>query len=405
MESYLVLIERSVKVNALLLGTVLFFSTSVLAQQSIPAEITLSSVANLRYKSSQNILEKLKVVPDKTRLVLQSSDAPVFFDYRADDGTVKRSSNGFYGKLLVKFIPAGQGQGVPQAELDKMNSVEGGIYLSSVDVHSALDGTGVIPTLKLAQQPDARYLKYYAASGRLLTNPYSAQHQKRFKEQYNREIPMSSLPVNLQKKWRAIFRVLQTVGDRTEPSSRKNLFLDSGSSQKDSELAAQYSRLFETSGAIQLQGAWTIAVMGTAVVNGFPNVPCAEFMSEVIRQAYERAGYDIGEDFKGNNYLLWKNTAAVVNLARALYESGWIPWDPFYFKPKTGAIAMHAQAGYPGHTYMIGGLNGRIIVDNGSPRGRDLQATGAASSKNLIEMMYYHGIFFLPPGIIPDPWD
>ena len=142
-----------------------------------------------------------------------------------------------------------------------------------------------------------------------------------------------------------------------------------------------------------------MAVKSTAVRHGFPNVPCAEFMSEMIRQSYKRAGYDFKEDFNNElgNYLIWNQTAAVVNLANALHKGGWIPWELSKYAPPAGAIMMHEQATSPGHTYMVAGDNGRFIVDNGSPAGRDLRKT----SKKIIELMFKGGVFFLPPGIIP----
>jgi hypothetical protein len=70
------------------------------------------------------------------------------------------------------------------------------------------------------------------------------------------------------------------------------------------------------------------------------------------------------------------------------------------FRPPVGAIIMHASARSPGHTYMSAGFDGRYIIDNGAPSGRDLSQT----SEYAINLMYLHGAFFLPPGIQPVAW-
>ena len=170
----------------------------------------------------------------------------------------------------------------------------------------------------------------------------------------------------------------------------------------DISAATQASINFEKTGAILPTGAWTIATQGTAVRHGFANVPCAETQSEILRQAYTRAGYQVTDDFntaKGNQ-LIWSNTAAVVNFSKALYTAGWIPWDSTIYKPMTGSFLMNGSGLSPGHTYISAGDDGRIIVDNGAPQGRDLRKT----SQSTIDMQYQTGVFFLPPGIIPAKW-
>ena len=61
---------------------------------------------------------------------------------------------------------------------------------------------------------------------------------------------------------------------------------------------------------------------------------------------------------------------------------------------------MNGAGNTPGHTYLAAGDDGQIIMDNGSPHGRDLRKT----TQKIIELMYQTGVFFLPPGIQPDPW-
>lgn len=364
--------------------------------------VILSGAANLRTLNN-SILEVVVQVPTGSEIEVVSGVAPVFYDYRDSDGSVKRSSNGFYPNLQLKSVPASEQENFPPDMIEEINRTPAGLFMSSLDLNSGLENDGTIPALSNEGEPDERYLKYFSPSGKRLRNNYSNYHKKRFGDQLNREIPLSSLPSNEQRKWLAIYQELVGISDRTRETSRKNLFIDSGSSSQDVELAKRYSIQFENNGTIQKYGAWSIAVLGTASRHGFENVPCAEFVSEMIRQAYTKAGYQMADDFKGKNYLLWSNTAAVVNLASALFSAGWIPWDPYLYKPKTGAIGMHAQATTPGHTYMIAGENGRFIVDNGSPKGRDLFRT-SNYQKDIIGLMYDHGVFFLPPGIIPERW-
>jgi hypothetical protein len=126
-------------------------------------------------------------------------------------------------------------------------------------------------------------------------------------------------------------------------------------------------------------------------------------MSEVLRQAYQRAGYSHYEDFnesKGNTLNFYNGAAAVVNFSAFLEKAGWIPWDPQTYIPPTGAFLMHGSGVSPGHTYMSAGDRGRLIIDNGMPQGRDLRV----SSQQTIELMYQTGVFFLPPGFIPAKW-
>ena len=60
-----------------------------------------------------------------------------------------------------------------------------------------------------------------------------------------------------------------------------------------------------------------------------------------------------------------------------LAGAGWIPWDMADYRPPIGAIMMHGAGTTPGHTYISAGDDGRLIVDNGAPQGRDLRATKA----------------------------
>jgi hypothetical protein len=61
---------------------------------------------------------------------------------------------------------------------------------------------------------------------------------------------------------------------------------------------------------------------------------------------------------------------------------------------------MHGAGLSPGHTFMAAGDDGRLVVDNGSPQGRDLRTT----TESTLRVMYKNGVFFLPPGISPKAW-
>jgi hypothetical protein len=170
----------------------------------------------------------------------------------------------------------------------------------------------------------------------------------------------------------------------------------------DKDKATTASINFEKYGTILTGGAWTIATEATAVRHGFPNVPCAEFQSELLRQAYQRAGYRVTDDFNSTkgNPLIWSNSAAVANFSMGLYKAGWTAWDPQVYRPIVGSFLMHGSGLTPGHTYVSAGDDGMVIVDNGAPQGRDLRKSTASS----IEIQFQTGVFFLPPGIIPPKW-
>ncbi len=231
---------------------------------------------------------------------------------------------------------------------------------------------------------------------------FTRAFRKRFKERLNRAVDPASQSEAERAKWTAIFAELTKAGDISNPERGRLLFINGRGDPKEAALAREYSRRFEDEGEVQTHGAWSIAVLGTAVRHGFPEVPCAEFMSEMLREAYKRAGYDFRDDFneRRDNPLYWTNTDAVVNLTTALDRAGWIPWDAAFYRPPTGAIIMNADARTPGHAYMAAGADGTLIVDNGSPLGRDLRET----EDRLLKMMYQNGLFFLPPGIVPQPW-
>lgn len=211
----------------------------------------------------------------------------------------------------------------------------------------------------------------------------------------NKGVDSKSLSAADLQKWQRIYAELKKVADRTVATPKSYLMIDTTQAQTA-------SLNYEKTGVIATNGAWSIAVGQTAVRHGFSNVPCAEFQSEILREAYQRAGYRTTDDFntsKGNQ-LIWSNTAAVVNFSKALYTAGWVAWDATIYKPVTGAFLMNSAGESPGHTYIAASDDGLFIVDNGSPQARDLRKT----SQSIIEMMYQTGVFFLPPGINPPTW-
>lgn len=220
--------------------------------------------------------------------------------------------------------------------------------------------------------------------------------KKRFPNTLNKAIDLGTLPGADQTKWTRVLQELRKAGDRTVVSDKTLLIINKTQ-------AIQYSIDFENTGAVQKQGAWSIAVHGTATRHDFVNVPCAEFMSEMLRQAYARAGYSHTVDFnstKKNVLSYFGGSARVELFAAYLEKAGWIPWDPQVYIPAAGSFMMHGSGLSPGHAYMSAGDSGRFIIDNGSPQGRDLRST----SDKLIKTMFQNGIFFLPPGFVPKKW-
>lgn len=348
--------------------------------------VTLQSDMNLRTLKS-GILEPLIILKQGTQISIPESAQTVNYQYRNDQGQLVFSSTGFYPKVRIVSGP------YSQTEINSLNRTSTGLFIGATVSAGAITGPSY-PAVKLGTA-NSDYLSFFNANGKPKRS-YTSSLNTRFPNSANKAISMSTLPGAEQTKWNRIMRQLQILGDRTKPALKSDFVLD-----KDQ--AMQFAIDFEKNGTVQKIGAWSIAVQGTATRNGFANVPCAEFMSEILRQAYAKAGYSHYEDFNENrkNVLSYfYGAAAVVNFSAYLEKAGWIPWDPQIYIPPTGAFMMHAQGKSPGHTYMIAGQQGRLIMDNGMPQGRDLGQT----SLNTIEMMYQHGVFFLPPGFTPKKW-
>lgn len=225
---------------------------------------------------------------------------------------------------------------------------------------------------------------------------YSARLKDRFGDRLNTPVTSDKISAGDLEKSRKIFLEIQRAVDR------RTGLKDSALMFMASAEAIATAKNFESTGEIAKAGAWTIATEGTAKRHGFGNVPCAEFMSEVIRQAYARAGYRLVDDFndKSGNSLIWTTTASVTGLSKALFKAGWVPFAAHQFRPPVGAIMFHTVGLSPSHTYAAAGMDGMLIVDNGAPKGRDLRQT----KLKTLNLMFHSGFFMLPPGITPQKW-
>lgn len=354
--------------------------------------VTLKEAMNIRTLRN-NVLDFVVELPAGSVLKFFDDTSAKNYDYRTSDGSVERSSTGFLHPMQIASVPASAQSSIPASRIKSINEAAGGVYVSASISGEIFRDAEKFPAIA-GGTPGSGFLKSFEASGKPKFS-WSAGIRRRFGDRVSRAIPMSSMSTADQIKWTKIYEELKKVGDRSVESQRDLMII--GSAQ-----ARQLSIRYENEGFVNDIGGWSVAVEGTAVRHGFANVPCAETMSELIRQAYKRAGYSHTEDFnstKGNR-LIWSTTAAVVELSRSLNVAGWVPWDAKDYRAPAGAIMMHTTGISPGHTYMAAGHDGRLIVDNGSPRGRDLRLTSAS----ILEMMYMTGVFFLPPGIQPQAW-
>jgi hypothetical protein len=350
----------------------------------------LDQPTTLRYKKGA-VLELKIEVPAGTQIEVADDYQVATLDFRKSDGTIARSSTGFITPIRIVAVPTDAG--ISQTKIDELNATVGGLYVTASVVGEMQGVQGNFDALA-AGAPGQGYLKEYDLNGRPKFN-YSAAVKKRFGAHVNKGVDPAKQTVAERTKWAKILGELRHAADRTKPAPKAIIMIDKA-------LAVQESLQYEADGTVPLNGAWTIATQATAVRHGFPNVPCAETMSEFLREAYERAGYSAADDFndaKGNR-LIWSGTSAVVNFSAALDKAGWVPWDARDYRPVTGALLMNANGNTPGHTYISAGEDGRFIVDNGSPQGRDLRTTVFKT----IDIMYQTGVFFLPPGINPPRW-
>lgn len=355
-------------------------------------KLVLNQAMTLRYEKS-GILESKVELPEGTQIEVPEDYEVKHLDYRNSSGGIERSSMGFIYPVKVISVAPQFAVNFPQNKIDEINKTGGGLFIFASIVGSIEGTEGNFAVVNTAA-PGAGFLKYYEPSGKPKFK-YTNSVTKRFGAGLNKGVALSSLSGADQLKWQKIYGELKKAVSRTVVTPKSYLMMDKAK-------ATQWSIQYEKTGAVTTGGAWSIATQGTAVRHGFPNVPCAEFQSELLRQAYQRAGYRATDDFnsaKGNR-LIWSNTAAVVSFSMALYKAGWVPWDSTLYRPIVGAFLMNGSGMTPGHTYISAGDDGMIIVDNGAPQGRDLRKT----TENTISIMFQTGVFFLPPGINPPAW-
>ncbi|WP_413583203.1 hypothetical protein [Bdellovibrio sp. HCB288] len=360
-------------------------------QSAIPQKLLLNQAMSVRYESN-SILENKAELPAGTQIEVPEDYSTKNLDYRDSNGKIVRSSTGFIYPIKVVSVPSSFASQFPQSKIDSLNKTSGGLFIFASIVGSLQGAEGNFAVVVPAAAGEG-FLKNYNTTGKPKFS-YTTSSTKRFPK-INKGVDPATLSSADRAKWNAIYSELRKVANREIQTPKSYLMVDSTT-------AKAASLDYEKTGKVALNGAWSIAVQQTAVRHGFANVPCAEFQSELVREAYQRAGYRVSDDFntsKGNK-LIWSSTAAVVNFSMALYKAGWIAWDGTKYKPMTGAILMNGSGISPGHTYISGSDDGMIIVDNGSPQGRDLRKT----SDSIISMMFETGVFFLPPGINPPTW-
>jgi len=337
---------------------------------------------------NNGILETAATFPKGTQLTVSPQSMVGNLKIRTPDGNAVWTSNYFFKDVKIRFAPSFAKTAA------KLMALSGGVYVAStIAENHDIKSEGLLPPLVTSPaQPD--YKKSFHTEGRPRVNN-SSYFQKRFGTALNHGIDPEKLTPAQKEKWGKIYGELKRFANREVYAERDLLFMPLAE-------AKSASILFEKLEKVSEKGAWTVAVKATAPRHGFANVPCAEFVSEVLRQSYVRAKHSHLEDFnvKNHNELIWNRSASVVNLANHLARAGWIPWEAYRFQPPVGAPMMHFRATSPGHAYLSGSEGAQIIVDNGNPRGRDLRAT----SDKIIRMMYVHGIFFLPLGITPVKW-
>ncbi|HVK60139.1 MAG TPA: hypothetical protein VM432_01265 [Bdellovibrionales bacterium] len=361
--------------------------------ENVPSSrVALTQAMNVR-KDVSGILEFASEIPDGAIVEVPENHEVRHLDYRASDGTLARSSTGFLRPVKLISVPSSHSANFPASKIAELNKVSGGLHISASIISDIEGSEGNFTALKAAT-PSSEFLLNYEASGKPKFS-YITSVKKRFGDRLNQGVDPATQSAADRKKFQKVYSELALAGNRSVETPRALLMIDVAK-------AKQASIDYETDGSVLPNGAWTVAVQGTAVRHGFPNVPCAEFMSEVIRQAYKRAGYKHTDEFNSANSskLIWNETAAVRGLSQALYNAGWVPWDPAVYRPMTGALLMHGSGNSPGHTFMAAGDDGRFIIDNGSPQGRDLRKT----TDKTIKLMYLNGVFFLPPGINPKKW-
>ena len=305
----------------------------------------------------------------------------------------------------------------------------------------------MIPALERAPLTDV-YLNQFTAEGRPLVkkclwdvhdksaNPRtfdcpSPGLKRVFAQQLNKGLTAKDMTPEEYQKYQSIYKQITLAVDRTQPTPRSYYILSED--WEKNKKAFSLSIDFETKGKIYPNGAYTIANQGTAERQGWGDLPCAESAAEIVRQAYQRAGYNFFDDFnrKDGDPIEHSIRWHVGILARALVAGGWIPWDYTMYRPPVGAVLVstrplelnsseyepylddHFMDSMEGHVYIAAGFDGEFVVDNGGyERGRDLRLAPQDDEDHKRRpetfddplAQYNASVFFLPPGINPKPW-
>jgi len=352
----------------------------------------LEQDTNLWYEV-KDVLHFRIEVPAGARVSIPKNHEFSIMKYRTATGRIENSTTGFISPIKIVSVPKEREKDFPLNKITKWNETPGGLFVTAAIVGRVGGSKGEFAPIEPAS-PGAGFRHHFEGSGRPIKR-YTQTLRTRFGRRLNARIESSQQNPDERTKWRKILTELHRASIRTEASSKAIIIAPLDQAKRD-------ALAFEKKGIIPLYGAWTIATMVTARRHGFADRPCAETMSEFIREAYQRAGYDVNKDFNSSkgNRLFWSETASVEGLSRSLADAGWVPWDAAEYRPLPGSIMMKGAGKTPGHTYISAGDNGRLIVDNGAPQGRDLRATKEKTIANL----YQTGLFFLPPGINPQTW-
>lgn len=339
------------------------------------------------YHEQKGVLEPLENLPAGTVIELLPGYQVQNLPHRDSNNKVTYSTTGFLSPIRLVSVPD-----LAETRLNELNQTEGGLYLSASLLQSIEGEEGEFAPLIPATEINPEYFELFEATGQPKFG-YQPGLKRRFGDKLNVGAEISD--EKTKTKYEKIMAELVRAVSRENPAPRDLMMMNQ-------TLARFHSNEYERSGLVATKGAWSIAVSVTAVRHGFANTPCAEFASEVIRQAYKRAGYEVADDFnkKNRNQLIWHKTAAVAGLSRALFKAGWTVWSTKDYRPPVGAVMLNGVGQTPGHVFFAAGSDGRWIVDNGSPQGRDLQKT----SLKTLNSLYKAGAFMLPPGITPQPW-
>ncbi len=381
------------------------------------ASMTLVLPSNTNVYVLQNgKLSKALILP-KTAVISYSSKAKV--QNFSIDETVT-INKGFVGPVNITKLPKSYLDKLTPEQLSQILSLSGFIYISA-EIMADRGSSGHYSAIALKDSEEIlskSWTKYFESNGRT-KYPAKAMLKNRAVFGHLINIPNDRLRADERTKFEKVFSEIAVAVNREVSTPKQYMILD------PKQLAERVSALLKF-GTVGKYGAHSVAVKGVAE-RYFKKTPCAEFVSEVVRQAYLRAGYDYREDFNEDkkNPLKWlysykdnrgntinRNGSSVQGLTESFAIAGWIPWTADEFIPPVGAIMATQKATSPGHIYFVGGYNGFIIVDNGAPQGRDIRTqperylawSGKGANGKSNKGVWTNSVFFLPPGMTPKRW-